>query len=158
VKSTAHVEGGAALARKLKALGPKIAKKVCRKALRAGAKIILQEAKNRVPVRTGKLKKSLKVRAQKRKRKDSIGVTVQTNDGNFTGETYYGGPVEFGFEQVPAVMGRDGKFYSKPRGTQPTVKREGKRFMQGAFDAKKDTAVRAIARETGDGIERVAKE
>ena len=67
-------------------------KKVFRPALRAAARPILVSAKARVPVKTGKLRRSLRVRSIRRTRK-RIGVKVVSF---FVGEAFYGGPVEFG--------------------------------------------------------------
>lgn len=127
-----EVVGQRELFARLRQLPPKVQRKVVRPALRAAAKVIHAEAKQLVPVRSGALQKSLKVRAQKRKR-DSIGVNVQTGEKFFRGPVFYGGFVEYG-----------------------TRKMQGRHFMQSAFDrtsrAQTETMLRAIAA----GVEREA--
>lgn len=71
--------------------------KIIRQELRKAAKLtILPTAKARMPVRTGLLRKSLKIRAIKRSRVNS-GVRVALSSKDFTGETFYGGFIEYGF-------------------------------------------------------------
>lgn len=122
------------LDRQLRKLPGPMAKKALRKGLRAGAKIIQAEAKVRVPKVTGALRKSIRVRAA-RKRRGTVGVTVTTGqkDNAFVGDTYYGGMVEFGTSRMTA----------RP-------------FMQPAFDAKKQQALDVIRRVTGVEIEKAA--
>lgn len=69
--------GDKELVRRFEMLRGNMQKKYGRKALRAGAKVVQKTAKQRVPVRTGRLKKGLKVRALKRSRKH-FGVGVVT--------------------------------------------------------------------------------
>lgn len=127
-----EVTGDQAILARLRALPPKTQRKVVRPALRAAAKVIHGEARQLVPVLSGKLMRSLKVRAQKRRR-GSIGVNVQTGKKFFRGPTFYGGFVEYG-----------------------TKKMEGRHFMQDAFRrtaaGQREATMQAIAR----GIEREA--
>jgi len=95
------ITGAKELERKLKQLEPKVAKKIVRQSLRKAAKPILTRAKQLVPVITGALKKSLKVRAMRRK-KGRYGIMVGTAAGWFVGKTFYGGFVEFGTDKAPA--------------------------------------------------------
>jgi HK97 gp10 family phage protein len=153
-----EIQGGRELERALRALPGKVAKKIVRKALRAGAKPIQQDAKARAPKKTGKGAKSIKVRATKRRRKGTIGISVQTSAGDFAGDEFYMSFLEYGFNKVPTYRGRDGKIYSTPRGTKPTTKIEGKKFMAKAFDAKKDDAVRQISTVLRTEITAAAKQ
>lgn len=85
---------------------PKHVNAFVRKATRKAAKeIVLPKVRARVPVETGELESHLTVRAKKRSRK-SIGYGVTTKDGLFTGDTFYGGFLEFGFKT------RGGGFYA----------------------------------------------
>ena len=62
----ADINGVDELEAMLKELGsPKLEKKVITKALRSGAKIVLKEAKSNVPVKSGVLKKSIGIVAQR---------------------------------------------------------------------------------------------
>jgi len=89
------------IVRKLKSVEPSIQQKALRKATRAGAKVIQAEAKALVPVDTGALKDAIKVKAGKRK-KGRISTLVQVGQGDFKGDTFYGGMIEFGTSKMPA--------------------------------------------------------
>src|SRR5688572_29071702 len=92
----------------LSELAPKVIRKHLRPALRAGAKLIQAEAKQRAPERTGALKRSIKVRAGKAKRKWSATVLVQTRDGDFKGDEFYGMIVHQGtVERTQKKTGRN---------------------------------------------------
>ncbi len=82
----------------------KLVKKLQRKAIRQAAKVVAEEAKRIVPVDTGALKRSIKVRALKRSRKNRgrVGARVVTGKGTFRGKTYYGGMVEYGTSRMMA--------------------------------------------------------
>jgi HK97 gp10 family phage protein len=138
VKGRVTLEGGAALERKLKALDDKVSKKIVTKALRAGAKIILTAAKTAAPKRLGLLKKSLKVRAAKRK-KGNIRFVVQTAYGDFKGETFYSAFLEYGH-----LAGSRKLESRQPVPAQP--------FLGPAFESKKDEAAQAITAVIRQGI------
>lgn len=113
------IKGLDKLIKDLKQLEPKVQKKVVRKTLREGSKVIHREIKsNTVPVDSGDLRKSIKVRAGKRKR-NTISVTIQTSDKEnvFTGDQYYGAFQEFGTSKMP-----------------------GKHYMEKAFNSKEEEA------------------
>ena len=78
-----------------------VAKKAIRQNLRAGAKIVLAQAKENAPVDSGDLKRSLKVRAGKRSR-NTISIRVATGKDWFKGDTFYGAFVEFGTKRMEA--------------------------------------------------------
>jgi len=125
------IEGAKELEKKLLSFEPKLGRKIIRQALRAGAKVIHTAAKANVPVDTGALKQSLKVKAM-RKRRHSYGVMVATSDGWFKGDEFYGAFLEFGTSKMPA----------KP-------------FVRPAFDAEKDNAEKIIKNQLQQGIEQV---
>ena len=112
--------------------GPK-QKKAVRKGLRAGAKPIAERARQLVPRDKGKLRKSIKVKAEKRSR-SGLGVIVTSgDDGNlFTGDTYYGGMVEYG-----------------------TTKMRARPFFRPAFDSLKDRAAEVARKEIGIAVEAI---
>lgn len=93
-----QVKGGAALRRKLRELADKDVKAVMRKALRAGAKVVLPEARSNAPVLTGKLKRNIRVRSAKRSRR-YVGATVTTSEGFFKGDDFYTAFQEFGWRK-----------------------------------------------------------
>lgn len=98
------VTGDKELDRRLRSLPPKVLKKLARRAVRPAAKEVLARAIDEVPVDTGDLEDSLKVRALKRSRKnkDKVGSRVVTGEGFFKGDQYYGGFVEFGTSKMAA--------------------------------------------------------
>lgn len=98
--------GDKKLQRKFKQLVGTVQKKIARKAMRAGAKIIQQDAKKRVKTKSGRLKKSIKVKAIKRSRR-AIGFLVRTGtrkelqvDEN--SQYYYPAALEYGHGGVRA--------------------------------------------------------
>ncbi len=100
------ITGDKALDRLLKGLPLMVQKKVSRQATRKAAKeIVLPEAKARVPVNTGDLEDSLSVRAVKRSR-SRFGHQVQAGEGAFKGDTWYGGPLEFGTKERKHKSGK----------------------------------------------------
>lgn len=96
-----RVFGDKELQRKLKALPLILQKKILRSAMRAGGKIVLDSAKQRVPVDTGALQASLKLRAMKRS-KNVLGVQILTGKGFFVGKQFYGAFLELGTHKLPA--------------------------------------------------------
>ena len=87
---------------KLWELETKESKKGAKRATREAAKVVLRYAKSNVPVDSGALKKSLKVKAMKRSRKnkDQVGSTVITGIDTmkaFVGDQFYGQFIEFGW-------------------------------------------------------------
>ena len=134
IAGTIALRGADELLKGLQELEPAIAKKILRSAMRQAAKPILDEAKRRVPVLTGELRKSLKIRALKRNNKGRIGVVISTEKGFFKGETFYGAFLEFGTKKMPA----------KP-------------FIRPAFEANKARAVRIVEQALKLGLDGVAK-
>lgn len=125
--------GDKKLSRKLARLPVAMQRKVVRPSLRAGAKPMLASAKQNCPVKTGKLKKSLKLRALKARR-GNFGVMVRTGTREDLGipadaKGYYPIAVEFGHG-----------------GPQPAPAHP---YIRPAFDTNKERAKRIIAREIG---------
>lgn len=82
MRSDIKIDGADELLRLLKGLPGKVERNVVNRSLRAGGKIVLTQARYKAPKLTGTLRKSLALRAIKRKgrgrRKGSIGVQVTT--------------------------------------------------------------------------------
>ena len=74
----------------------KIRNKILRRELRNAAKKLKPPARSATPVASGKLRRSVKVRAAKRSRK-GIGVLVGYNDKPYSGDTFYGAFLEWGY-------------------------------------------------------------
>lgn len=99
------------LDRTLEAMPKKLRDKAVRQAAKDVAKLTLRTAKQLAPHDTGALENSLKVRAAKkgdlakalrtsyRSLRDIVGSTVQTADGMFAGDQFYGGFLEFGTQE-----------------------------------------------------------
>lgn len=130
--------GDKKLIRKLKRMEPAVQKRIMRKALRAGARPVRDESRRRAPILTGRLKKSIKIRALKRSR-NKLGVLVQTGTRAELGidpddRYYYPAHVELGHGSVPAIP-----------------------YLRGALDSKAQEALRIIQREAWNGISAEAR-
>jgi HK97 gp10 family phage protein len=129
----------------LKDLPPKVVKGHMRKALRAGAKVIQDEAQKRAPVGNyvggGKLKKQIKIRAAKSKSKWAARMKVQIVGTGQEGDAFYGTMVESGtVERVQKKTGRR------------TGKVVGREFLHGAFNDRKSQAEDLIAESLADAV------
>jgi HK97 gp10 family phage protein len=122
------VLGAPAIEKVLAELPKKIGEKVLVKALRAGARPIVRAAKQRVPVRTGKLKKSITVRkaTQKQRRKGT-------------------GIVLIGFRKPTSAIAHLVEFGTSKASAQP--------FMRPAIDEKGRDAIQTIGEKLGKEIE-----
>lgn len=136
---TIQVRGATAIIRALARLEKREAKKIIRRALRMVAKKITERAKMLAPVDTGRLKRAIRTRAGKRSRR-YIAVVSTIGEGQFQGETFYGGFQEWGW--------KTGKRGSDNRRDVP-----GKHFMQGAAEQvgpqAAEAATQQIAAELG---------
>lgn len=113
----------------LKTLEDKLARKLSMKALRKAGRVIVKEAKLRVPVRTGLLKKSIALRAKQRRKRGSPAIVVGT-----TKDAPHAHLIERGHVQV----GKRGKKFVAARP-----------FLRPAFDTKHDEFVRLLGDELG---------
>lgn len=110
----------------LKQLPEKAAKRVLRNATRSAANVIKKEAAKRVVVRTGKLKKSLKV--------------VESNYRDANGVRFRIGPTQFYAHLVEFG----------------TTHSQAKPFLRPAYDESKQKVVDQMAKMMAKGIEREA--
>jgi HK97 gp10 family phage protein len=94
-KTEIKMTGGPELERALRELGGNIAGRLGGNAVRAGARVIANEAKQRVPVRTGALRKSIRVFTE---RADRGGTVRQAWVGT---RLFYSWFVEFGTSKQP---------------------------------------------------------
>ena len=100
---------------KLQQYPKKIGNKLASKAGRSAAKVLAKKVKELVPVDSGDLEDSIKVRAAKGRRDGAKGAMVITGKGFFKGDTYYGGMIEYGTKRMPnqsflrhaAILARD---------------------------------------------------
>lgn len=87
--------------RRLKDLEPKLQRKVIRQAMREGMKLVRDEAKRNAPVRTGMLRRAIKVRGATKPRRGVVQVEVRVGEGDFKGKTFYAAFVEYGSKDAP---------------------------------------------------------
>ncbi|MBI1347242.1 hypothetical protein GC163_13255 [bacterium] len=85
--------------KQLRNLEPKLSKKVLRKALREGAKVVQKEAKSTIPKVSGTTRKSLKVRAGKRS-KHTIRFKMVTAFPKSDADAFYYSFVELGTQYI----------------------------------------------------------
>jgi HK97 gp10 family phage protein len=127
-----QILGAAALDKVLKQLPRKIEESVVLKALREGAKPIVKDAKKRVPVRSGKLKRAITVRKGSRKR---------TSKG--------GGQLVIGFKPPVSRRAHLTEFGTSTQPAQP--------FMRPAIEAQGPSAIEAIGKRLAGDIEKAAE-
>lgn len=167
------ISGGKELAEFLNSLPVKIERNIMRAALRAGARVIANEAKNNVPVKMGGLKRSIRTDSTRTKG----GVEATAKAGGRSGgkskdkSAFYAQFVEYGTAAHLIKAGerkkrlvftaRDGNRVSTMQVNHPGA--TAKPFMRPALDSKKDEAMRAVTdkikeRLTREGINVVAPE
>lgn len=121
-----ELEGVDEILNKLQSIGANVGR-LENKALKNAAEPVLEDAKRNVPIKTGKLKKGLKITNVKRKEGAKyILVGVDRGDNS---EIFYGKFIEFGTSKMPA----------KP-------------FLQPAYEKNKDNIKRTIAETLKEGL------
>lgn len=146
-QATVWVTGIPELDAKLRSLEPKLAKKIYRRSVRKAAKPVLDTARSLAPVESGDLKRSLKIRAMKRSRRNKhiVGVQVVTGKEWFKGDQFYAAFIEFG---APGH-----KFFGK--GDAPL---EPKPFMRPAHDANGSKVAEVFVSSMRQDLEEAARE
>ena len=148
------IEGAAKLERTLKNLEPKLGRKVVRKALRSGAKVIQKRAVGNAArmvggEKGGDIAESIVVKAMKRKR-HRYGVMAMIDPKASpmfrSGEYYIPAAIEYGH----AHPGRGGG--EKPPKDVPAIP-----FFRSAFDTGKGRAGQAVKNELRKGIAKLGK-
>jgi HK97 gp10 family phage protein len=124
---TMHVDGLKELEKKLRELGPDIARNALRAGVRAGANLIKDDAVRNAPEDTGTLKKAtyikhIRERSNNYQQTFFVGVRHGKKYAKRGQDAYYWRFVEFG-----------------------TAKMSAKPFLRPAFERKKEAAVGAIA-------------
>lgn len=152
--SDASIKGLADLQKALDTLPAKIEANILRSALRAGAKVILEEAKSRVPVKTGLLRDGLKVRTGLKKGKATATISTGGKHG------FIAKFMEFGVA-THEIKAKDGGSLFFGSVFASKVVHPGLRprpFMRPALDSKASEAVVAFGNQvkrrlTKQGIE-----
>lgn len=163
------------VAKMFETLDTKLRNKILRPALRDGAKVIAAEARLLAPVKSGNLKKNIKVRAQKKiSKKGRIGFVATVGKfGFFKGNEFYAGFLEYGHRIGKRSAGvrrlqdakRSGKktqaqkdhLQAKADAIDPRKKVDPKPFMRPAFDSKKSEVIAAVTARIRSQIVAVAK-
>ena len=152
------IEGARELEDLLKQLPGRVASRVATNSLRAGARVIRDEAKRRVPVDTGDLQRSIKVLTGRTGTRDTRIVHI----GVFGKQSPLAHIVEFG-TAAHRIAARKGRVLAYLRGYARAyarfVKHPGakeKPFLRPAADSQAGAAVVIIGREIGQGVEREA--
>ena len=132
---TFKIEGGKELQRALSKIPLKFEKRIAKSAVRAGAAVILKEARLRVPVDDGVLKKSLRVVARRSRRHSYSLASVVTRQGK-----------KWQAQRMDAWYAHIIEFGSKFHSARP--------FMRPALDTRAAEAIKAvgqmIAKKIGD--------
>jgi HK97 gp10 family phage protein len=161
---TIHISGGKELGQFLQSLPLKIEKNIMRAALRAGARVIANEAKLNVPIQDGDLKRSIRTGSNAKKGK----VEAYAKAGDK--KAWYYRFVEFG-TAAHIIKGKNGgmlRFMAKNGKAIQTLQVShpgaiAKPYMRPALDSKSGEAVMAVSnkireRLTQEGINSLAPE
>ncbi len=151
------LKGFAELEKALSQLPEKIERNIVRSALRMAAKVVEAEAKRQVPVRSGRLRDSIRTSVKLQKGRPVATVKV---GGKEKGQPFYAHLVEFG-TAAHVIKAAPGKALAIGTGTLKSVDHPGataKPFMRPAFDAATAAAVQAFGEQvkrrlTKQGIE-----
>lgn len=140
IEAKFDVSQTANLLKALKQFPGKVQRKILVQESRKAAKTyLLGQAKNAVPKQTGALRKSIKVRALKRSRV-RVGVRIGMAEKDFTGETFYGSFLEYGW--------RVGKRSAEQLRAQSFFSKAKKRGEASKLGRKRSKKIEAIHSET----------
>lgn len=161
---TINIRGGKELGQFLQSLPVKIEKNIMRAALRAGARVIANEAKKNVSVKDGDLKRS--IRTGSNAKKNRVEAYAKAGDK----KAWYYRFVEFG-TAAHIIKGKNGgmlRFMAKDGKSIQTLQVShpgaiAKPYMRPALDTKSGDAILAVTnkireRLTKEGINNVASE
>lgn len=158
MKSKVEMRGGKEFEELLSQLPPAVARRVSANALRAGGRIVRDDAKLRVPVKTGELKKALKVRTV-RKTQSPNHRTVRV--GVLGKEGPLAHLIEFGTSPHVIAPKRKKVLADPVTGQVFGVKvahpgNPPQPYLRPAFDTKKGEVIKAIGKVLGEGIDKEA--
>ncbi|CEF48250.1 unnamed protein product [uncultured bacterium] len=145
---TVTIDGAEAIARAFRELEPKLAKKVIRLALRAGANTVMKAVKSNAPHDSGAGRKHIRVRVSGPprgvKKKNAISFAVLV--GGAREPTWYMELQEWGFHIGSRKLGPDRTLITKNR-----------YFARDAMSATRPDVQQQVARDILAGIEREAR-
>lgn len=138
-----QVKGLAELHKVLQSLPEELEKKVLRNALRAGANEFKKAAKAQVPVKSGALRKSIRVKTSARKGRWRLKATVVAGNA----EAYYAHMVEFGTaaHMIKPAKAKSLFFLGQAREAVEHPGAQAQPFMRPAFDSGSEAAINAFA-------------
>lgn len=139
--SQENIAGGAALDALLRTLPVKVETNIMRSALRAGARVYLDQVKENIPVEHGYLRQSARITTRK-SREGQVSASVKV--GNHL--AFYAHMVEFG-TRAHIIKAKPGGAMNVNGSEVKTVNHPGGRphpFMRPAADAKFGAAVAAV--------------
>jgi HK97 gp10 family phage protein len=142
--ASVNLKGGKEIQEFLNTLAPKLEQNIMRGAVRVGAKVILEEAKQNVPVSSGDLRDSGRVTTSSKKGR----VTASVKFGNK--KVYYTRFIEYGVA-AHTITSKTGKL-SFLGNAYKSVDHPGiqpKAFMRPAFDSKTGAAIAEIGEYIG---------
>jgi HK97 gp10 family phage protein len=122
-----HISGLRETQARLQSLGPRVEKRVIRKGLRQGAKIVLAAARAEAPERSGNVRRNLKIRSGKGS-KGTIALSVGAAAKDFKGPAFYTGFLIYGHHVGSRKLGDKRKFVP------------ANNFLQRAYDGTKEAA------------------
>lgn len=139
--SLSNIKGGRELQEVLNTLPAKVEKNIMRAALRQGANIIRDAAREKAPKDTGALRKSIKV-STTGKRGEVI-ARIRAGDN----KAYYAHMVEYGTAPHSITVGQDGTALAVPGNPVRSVNHPGaapKPYMRPAIDENVEAATRRV--------------
>ena len=140
---TIKLEGGKEIHRALMRMEAKVARKITKRALRAGTKVIRDQAVANAPSDTGRMKKAMIVRAARKRKRGEASFNVM-----------------FDTKKYPELITRTagGKRFFYPAVVEyGTATRPAKAFMRRAWDSRKMDALRVIMRAFRGGLDDAAR-
>lgn len=150
------IQGTADVIRRLNSYSLQLGDRVTTIALRNGANYLKKQIQNAAPIKTGRLKRSFRVknsRLHRRSIDNSVGLYIKPNKGKKRDDlkgAYYAKFVEDGYEVKGVNTGRrlnrvSASGLRSGRKTQPSGKRvEGKHFINAAFESNKSATLQLI--------------
>ena len=147
LQDSVQIKGLKELGEALQTLPVKLERNVMRSAMRAGMKIIMDEARANVPARTGALRDSFKIST--RVTRGTVTAKVSVGDR----KAFYGRFVEFGTAAHVIRAKNRGQLLFFAGGFYRSVNHPGatpRPFMRPAFDSKHPQALQAFANKVRD--------
>ena len=152
----AKIKGIAEVKRALYSYNAKLGERVTRVALRQGANVMLKQIRAAAPVKTGRLKKAIKLKNSKINRinkNGKVGLFITVSPGKNRRDpkgAYYAKWVETGYNKGSKRTGKKNR--------SGGVRIEGKHFVLDTFNATKNAALETILQASELAANRIAKE